>query len=218
MQASYPAVYRDRSGEERATIENDGRVLRLAVRGIEFTGNFWDDWAPPADTPPERLAPFTLWDGTLVDYALDCELPLPVVQAETESPGVLRVHFEMESPESECPAAECRLMLRLDWAGGAYASSGRSADFESALDEIQAALPPPAYLKACVTCAFSDYYPGGLPLFAALACFRGNKAAYRRVKNRWDLFRIWDTRTEQVQEIHLCPEYERRVPGTGYRG
>jgi hypothetical protein len=24
--------------------------------------------------------------------------------------------------------------------------------------------------------------------------------------------------TEEVPETHLCPEYERRVPGTGYRG
>jgi hypothetical protein len=216
--ASYPVVYHDRSGEERTTIENDGRVLRMMLRGVEFAGCFWDDWTPAYGTTADRVATFTLWDGTLAGYVLDCELPLPVMQAGTESSGTLHVHFEMDVPESDCPVADCRLLLQLDWSGATYPSSGHSTDFESALNEVQAVLPAHTYLRTCTTCAFSDYYPGGQPLFAALACFRGNKAGYRKVKNRWDLFRIWDTRTEQVQEIHVCPEFERRTPGTGHRG
>jgi hypothetical protein len=62
------------------------------------------------------------------------------------------------------------------------------------------------------------YSPYGHGLFGGLACFRGNKAGYRAVTGKDDLFAVWDTMTEFVQETHLCPEFERRVPGTGYRG
>jgi hypothetical protein len=51
-----------------------------------------------------------------------------------------------------------------------------------------------------------------------MLCFRGCKAEYRQVKSKGDLFRIMDKLTGQVQETWLCPEYEHRAPGTGYRG
>ena len=58
----------------------------------------------------------------------------------------------------------------------------------------------------------------GHDLFGGLACFRDNKSGYRAVRSEGDSFRIWATVTEFVQETYLCPEFERRLPGTGYRG
>jgi hypothetical protein len=60
--------------------------------------------------------------------------------------------------------------------------------------------------------------PSGHGLFGGLAGFRDNKAGYKVVQSERDLFGIWGTTTEFVQEIDLCPEFERRIPGTGYRG
>jgi hypothetical protein len=74
------------------------------------------------------------------------------------------------------------------------------------------------YLKACINCAFSDYSPCGHGLFGGLACFRDNKQAYLSVQTKRDLFEIWSTMTEFVQETFLCSEFERRAPGAGYRG
>jgi hypothetical protein len=70
----------------------------------------------------------------------------------------------------------------------------------------------------CFGCGLSDYSPLGHPLFGGLSCFRDNEIGYRSVRTKADLFRIWETRTELVQETHLCPRFERRKPGTGYRG
>ena len=47
--------------------------------------------------------------------------------------------------------------------------------------------------------------------------FRRNKAGYGSIRTKHDLFAIIPT-SERVQEIYLCPEFERRTPGTGYRG
>lgn len=71
-------------------------------------------------------------------------------------------------------------------------------------------------MRICFTCAFSDYHPGGQSLSGSLACFRDNKAGYLSIQGK-AVMSIWHTRTEYVQEWFLCPEFQRRTPGTGYR-
>jgi len=79
-------------------------------------------------------------------------------------------------------------------------------------------LPRDILLKACISCAFSDYHPAGSGLSGTLACFRDNKAAYLQVPGKQDLFDVWHSLTEFVRETHLCPHYARRSPHAGYRG
>jgi hypothetical protein len=74
------------------------------------------------------------------------------------------------------------------------------------------------YLQTCFCCAFSDYSPYGNGLFGDLACFRDNKQPYLAVETKRDFLALWDTYTEFVQETYHCGEFERRKPGTGYRG
>jgi hypothetical protein len=84
--------------------------------------------------------------------------------------------------------------------------------------DVQNQLPSGTHLRACITCAYSDYSPVGHGLFGGLACFRDNKSEYLAVRSKADLFRIWSKMTGFVQETYLCPEFERRQPRTGYRG
>ena len=110
------------------------------------------------------------------------------------------------------------LILELRLGGRAFRSCGRSGWFEDEMLDVQNQLLPGAHLRACITCAYSDYGPVGHGLFGGLACFRDHKAEYRAVRSKADLFRIWGTMTGFVQETYLCPQFERRQPGTGYRG
>jgi hypothetical protein len=73
-------------------------------------------------------------------------------------------------------------------------------------------------MRACFSCAFSDYSPAGHGLFGGLACFRGAKEEYAGVQDKRGIFELWSRRTEYVQETHVCEEHRPRVPGTGYRG
>jgi hypothetical protein len=54
------------------------------------------------------------------------------------------------------------------------------------------------------------------------ACRSGNlsgyKAEYLKVRTKGEYMRVMNRYTERVQETYLCPEFERRKPGTGYRG
>ncbi|HSY47275.1 MAG TPA: hypothetical protein VLC46_00525 [Thermoanaerobaculia bacterium] len=73
-------------------------------------------------------------------------------------------------------------------------------------------------MRACINCLHSDYSPYGHGLFGYMTCFRNRKAEYLRVKSKDDFWKVHDHFEEMVQETYLCPEFERRVPGTGYRG
>src|SRR3954469_23584389 len=90
-------------------------------------------------------------------------------------------------------------------------------------EDLQRKLPPGPFMKACINCDFSDYSPYGHGLFGNMICFRANKAGYLALPSGADFekdayFAVIDTVSEMVQETHLCPEFERRQPGTGYRG
>jgi hypothetical protein len=89
--------------------------------------------------------------------------------------------------------------------------------------DLQRKLPPGTFMTACINCAFSDYSPCGHGLFGNLICFRANKAGYLGLPSGEDFskdayFDVMETVSEMVQETYVCPEFERRLPGTGYRG
>jgi hypothetical protein len=109
------------------------------------------------------------------------------------------------------------LTLSLDTDRQVFRSAGNSGWFEDELLSLQSSLPQGTYLKACISCAHSDYSPYGHGLFGGMACFRNLKEQYSQVKDKFDLFPILD-QAEVVQETYLCPEFEKRQPNTGYRG
>jgi hypothetical protein len=132
--------------------------------------------------------------------------------------GVLATHLELGDPAPNGGIDREHLTLKLTIEGRTITSKGWSGWFDDEMLDIQMRLPQDAYMKACINCAFSDYSPAGHGLFGGLACFRDNKHGYLSVKTKRDLFGVWKTMTEFVQETYLCPEFARRIPGSGYRG
>jgi hypothetical protein len=218
MLVTYPAKYHDRFGDEATTVENDGTMLRMVVRGIEFTGRMFDDWEPSTPIPHLQPANFPLNRGELCSYALDCEIPIAFVKANQTTQATLRMHLELGEPSANGGVDREELKLKLVIAEQPFESSGQHGFFEDALKDLQAKLPADAYLKCCFTCAFSDYSPAGQGLFGALICFRYHKQEYQSFTDKPAFFRLIEKTRERVQETYLCPEFEKRVPGTGYRG
>lgn len=217
---TWATIYQDRFDTVNTTIRNDGHRLEMTVRGIVFAGTDFDLLSPAPDQPADGLSSFTMCQGDLCSCTIECTIPLPIVLADgTTTPVQLRATIALGDPDPERGGLVSQsVALALSTAFGDFHSAGDSGWFEDELLELQSKLPDGLSLKACITCAFSDYSPYGHGLFGDLACFRGNKAAYRDVRSKGDLFRIWDTATEFVQETHLCSDYARRQPGTGYRG
>jgi hypothetical protein len=214
---TYPARYWDRFGEERTSIRNDGKNLSVTIRGVDFRGGDFDALEPPSEADSSLLTSFPLRQNALCPCAIDAEIPIPVVTPLGVTEGVLAVHLELGDPTPSAGIDRGYLSPRLEFGDRALTSRGWSGWFEDELLDIQRPLPEGIYLKACINCAFSDDSPLGPGLFGGLACFRDNKGGYKAVQSKRDLFGIWGTMTEFVQETYLCPEFERRIPGTGYR-
>jgi hypothetical protein len=222
MQAVYKATYRDAHSQETTEIRNDGEMLEMTVRGVTFMGNL-DNFKPVISPGDPALSSFTLdrySDGSveLCGYVLEFEMPLPVNTPDGIAEGTLTVHRELGFPNERGLFDREIVALRLNFAGVVYRSPGRHECFENELLGIQQMLPEGVFMRACINCAFSDYNVAGNGPFGYMMCFRGSKEAYLGVRGKDEYIDIMDERTSFVQETYLCDEFDRRKPGTGYRG
>ncbi|MBI5549494.1 MAG: hypothetical protein HY901_36875 [Deltaproteobacteria bacterium] len=218
MQATYPARYRDAHGEIATTIRNHGKTLRMALCGVEFEGTDFDSLELACAGEGADTSRFTFSAGSLCACTLELELPLTVVAAGREVAATLEVRLRLGGPKTNGGIESEDLGLGLTAGGTRLQSRGETGWFEDELADLQRQVPEGDFLKICFGCAWSDYSPAGHGLYGGLACFRGNKAGYAAASTKEDMLRIWRTVTEWVQETYLCPEFERRKPGTGYRG
>lgn len=214
---NYPAIYIDTFGEEKTVIQNDGKTLRMSLRGIEFSGFMFDDFTP--DSADEtKLASFPFHAGTLCSYKLECQIPISVLVFDKVVEGNLQAHIEIGDPAPNGGVDLEQIQLTLAVEDKSFKSSGTHGWFDDELLEIQAALPNRIFMKCCHSCAFSDYHPVGSGTFGGLACFREHKQEYLAIKDKVSFMHFYSKLTDNVQETYLCPEFEKRIPGTGYRG
>jgi len=220
MLEKYQAKYNDKFGEEIITIQNNGKLLRMAVRGVEFEGTSLDDWAPVDNSDPTRLSSFLLHPmfNTLYQYRLEFEVQVPVVIQDRILEGNLSIRLDLVGNGTDKAGGREELQLELVVDGHLFKSCGKHGWFEDELHEIIGALPEGMYIRSCFNCAFSDYSPAGFGLFGQMACFRNTKQEYLSLKGKAAYFELQDKIAEFVQETYLCSEFEKRLPGTGYRG
>lgn len=217
---AYPAVYRDRFGEVTTTLYNDGKQLRITLRGVEFAGRSLDDWDPDTHVDATLLQSFTFMRSgrDLCEYILEFDMLIPVVFQAEQLQGTLHVLLTLGAEAPNGRVDQEILFLRLTVGDYSFASQGKGGWFEDELLDIQRQLPEGMYMRICFCCAYSDYHPVGNGLFGDLACFRNKKQEYLAISNKYALMNMWSAHIEDVQETYRCQEFERRQPGTGYRG
>ena len=146
-----------------------------------------------------------------------------------ETPGdkvVLAALADWFEEQGDGPATEClRWLVRNGRRPGFCEQQRRYGKFfwerygrEPVLNDPQAQLPEAVFIKACINCLYSDYSLYGHGLFGCMMCFRNLKADYLKVTTKKDFWSVHGRQDRFVQETYLCPEFERRIPGTGYRG
>jgi hypothetical protein len=214
---TYPTIYTDKYGVEHTTITNDGTLLRILLRGVPFEGTDFDSLEATVAADDPRLSQFSLNKNELCSCHIDCQIPILIVQPHGESDGTLLVHLELGNPTPRGGLDKEILQINLQYQDRCIASAGKSGWFEDELGDIQHQLPDNVYMKACITCLFSDYSPAGHGLFGCMMCFRNIKDEYVKVHSKQDFWRVHTRRERAVQEIFLCPEFQRRIPGIGYR-
>jgi len=214
----YPAKFTDKNGEVETTIRNDWKVLRMNVREVEFIGTDFDSLEPENETDKLKLEKFSSAQGDLCDYRINFEMPIEIMVDERTVIGKLKVLIELGKPDIKGGIDREDVLLTLSYDGKVFRSQGTSGWFEDELLDIQKQLPPNHKIKCCFGCAFSDYSVYGHGLFGDLLCYRNIKEDYKRVSDKRDFMEIMGKAIKSVQETYLCPEFEVRKVGTGYRG
>jgi hypothetical protein len=215
---SYPAKYTDAHGQEETIIFNDGETLRMTIRGLEFAGTDFDSLEPAGDAPQGHMAQFSLHRNELCSCRIECEIPVPLNDHGNLKEGLLTVELILGDPAPNGSLDREELHITLSCNHGQFAGSGTSAWFEDELLGIQSQLPEGVFMQACINCLYSDYSPYGHGAFGCMMCFRNLKSEYLAVKSKQDFWSVHDRYDRLVQETYLCPEFDRRIPGIGYRG
>jgi hypothetical protein len=215
---SYVAKYTDVHGIEDATITNDGSTLAMTLRGVAFAGADFDSLEPASAATLDQLANFSLSHNELCSCRIECEIPITVNDRGSPSQGTLFVDLILGAPKPNSWLDREVLQLRLASNHGEFSGSGKSGWFEDELLEIQSQLPSGVYVQACINCRYSDDSLYGHGAFGCMMCFRNLKSKYLKVKSKDDFWSVHNHYDRMVQETYLCPEFERRVSGTGYCG
>jgi hypothetical protein len=213
----YPATYSDANGSEATTIANDSETLRLLLRGVEFVGRDFDS-LEPTGAAPEQLRQFTLNQGCLCSCRIECRIPVPVHDRGKLLEGSLSVELVLGDAVLKGGLDREQLQIVFEYNAQQFDGSGTSGWFEDELLGIQAQMSEGVFIKACINCLYSDYSPYGHGLFGSMMCFRNLKAEYLKVTTKQEFWSVHGRQDRFVQETYLCPDFQRRTPGTGYRG
>jgi Family of unknown function (DUF6304) len=217
---SFPGTYEDEAGVQaiRWRIVSTwspgwwpGYAVITVIRGIRVRGGDFDRLEPQDRAAGEDVL---TWDRAgLTDCVLTGDLPATVESADAALPATVRFELDLRHQRPSPPPP--RHVLRLSCVLDGVETTVVHDWFEDGLHALEAQLPPRVCVRACITCLYGDYSPDGHGL-TGMRCHRDAKAQYLTVRSAAD---YWDVPvTEEVLETYLCPEYERRVPGTGHRG
>lgn len=180
----------------------EGRyAIEAVIRGVHVSGADFDSLE--ADEPTDRLS---LNGGGELD---DCVLKV-VVPAEIRDDPSARLVLHMElRPGHPAPLTTARVLGRHD-----TCEHTDEEILEVVLGRLNVMLGG-AKWRCCLTCGLSDYSPGGQS-FMGMRCHRDAGEQYRACRGKREYWGI--PVTEVVPEFHVCPTWEPRKPGTGYRG
>jgi hypothetical protein len=206
------AIYRDEFGVEAVTLRRREDMFDLVIRGIEFTisANF-DSFEPvhKADSGSERFK----WDAD--GFVRGCRLTVYVPLSVTGGVSAELILYS-EIPDEMDGNDSAKLYLEL-WIDGKFIASESDWRVEDGGLRLFKKFAPEVRPGCCLTCAFSDYPPGYSDPFY---CFRDVGAEYVQVRGGLEMmkFRKTHPETEIVHELHVCDQFQPRIPGTGYRG
>lgn len=210
-QEIFPTLYRDKFGVEKTEIRNDGKTLRMLLRGIEFGGCSFDDFAPAGSIPEG----FSTNQGALCSYRLECGMPVWLVKDGKTETARLEAVIEVGDPAPN--GGVDRETVELTLVGGDLRLNAKSESgfFDDALAAIEGTLPKSVYLRCCHTCLYSEYFPGGAGAFGGLTCFRNHDMEFLAATDKPSLLQVFDKENKHVQETYCCGDYERLEPGMG---
>lgn len=189
-------------------LEISTTIREVPVWGFDFDG------LEPVHERDARAGALPLNSaGELHDCILGGDLPCAAIVADEKRDVAIRFALDLRPDATGSPDRPRNLRFSVAIDGAMFEVADEW--FEDGLLRLQDTLPPQVRLMCCVTCLYSDYSPAGHALMG-MRCHRDAKEQYLAVRSKADYWSV--PVTEEVPETYLCPEYRRRIAGTGYRG
>ncbi len=217
---AFPGRYEDQDGSEEISwrIEPSrvrGYEIHTLIRNVAFWGYDFDG-LEVVDRAAAAAAGFKLEEhGEPEGCVLSGDLPCTIEAEGQPTTGAIRFRLEVPEHQHVPPFNPSPKNLHLSVVVGGRTYEVADEWFEDGVQRLEELLPSDTRFRCCLTCLFSDYSPGGHSLMG-MRCHRDAKQQYLAVRSKNDYWSV--PVTEEVMETYLCPEYQRRVPGTGYRG
>lgn len=205
----YKATYEDKFGTENLEFQSNGSELKIELRGIEFSGNCFEELEGKIDK--EKFEYIEFEDdkeiGDLTNCKFNLDIPINIVKDENEIQKLLQT--EVQVGESE----NYGITLKLESTINTISTSTKFGYFEDALIDIQNQLPKDEKIKCCLSCKFSHYHPAGNGMYGHLFCFKKVKEKANQIKSKDSLFDVWEiadkaNKVFTIQETFVCEEHE----------
>src|SRR5258706_11056680 len=103
MSVNYSAQYTDEFGTESTTIFRDDKVMKMSVRGVEFSGGLYSfSVSSNQNDTPRNLFNFfedeILGYPIICGYSIDYQIPVRIITNNEESQTLLHAHVECGKP------------------------------------------------------------------------------------------------------------------------
>jgi hypothetical protein len=212
----------------------------MTIRGVHFKGGVNGFTTDTPHGSPE-LATFRFTDATyayrseeddsfhfritpqLAAYTLEWDMPMQVISNGKRIDARFTVRHRFADADDAGRQYDHFIVI-LEYSGRRYML--KTVDLE-ALTKLQDQLPEGECMLACFNCAHSGYSVCGNGPWGPMYCFRSLKREYREVNAEYHDDGYFDKSgymdlcerdsVEMTDELNICPEFERRVPGRGYR-
>lgn len=224
---SYDCIYEDKFGKEYTVVQSNGSKLSVKIRGYRFDSYDFFEWRPveihTLDESIRTLFEFHQVNSkalmphvgapskaeALNNVSLDVNIPTKLSQIGKDGvEGLLDVTLNVKLTHNQ---NENSLQLTLRFMDITFKSKGKTSNFNIELADIQRNLPDGMFIKSCWNCALSEYSPITNLSYGGLGCFSENQELIKNVDSIRSLFRIWSSKSKNVQETFLCDSFKLRT-------
>lgn len=206
MKIEYPTEYTDKKGTEKSAFITDGKSMTITLRGITFSGHFCE--LTPMKGQEEKASRLfdlnefgelsAIQDLTLSGkpsvYSLRVQIPIKVISHENQEMDGL-IDFSSE---------HMNFILN----GKTYPFEKQNFEYGLSLEFTKSL--PVKYVKCCINCKFSAYWPYGNNEYGDMLCFKKCKEAWATIgyvglKDSDNFEKVRERTT--TQEAFWCDEF-----------
>lgn len=212
LMTHFNTTFEDKGGQEISHFESDGSILKINLRGVDFSGTSFEYLEPSSEQLEKGKELFELnQDNELTSCKMLVSIPLRV--RCNENLIETNLDLEIKIGDRDSPTTK-KFSINLDETDFDIIDDQEKAMFfESLLISLQKKIPIDYKINSCLFCALSHYSVYGSDNYGTLICYKELKDKILFVKNKSDFLDLTDNKGFDVQETFYCSEFTEITSG-----